>query len=63
MLRDRWQTSLSSMSTRPFSTIFQVSRFKNVCLLKCHNTPVQVKPRQEVFCVTRGAFIGLVAGW
>ncbi|KAG1876917.1 hypothetical protein BD769DRAFT_1675858 [Suillus cothurnatus] len=28
-----------------------------------YNIPVQVKPRQEVFCVTRGAFIGLVAGW
>ncbi|KAG1769967.1 hypothetical protein EV702DRAFT_1202632 [Suillus placidus] len=28
-----------------------------------YNIPVQVKPRQEVFCVTCGAFIGLVAGW
>ncbi|KAG1887639.1 hypothetical protein F4604DRAFT_1916439 [Suillus subluteus] len=28
-----------------------------------YNIPVQVKPRQEVFCVTRGAYIGVVAGW
>ncbi|KAG1841836.1 hypothetical protein F4604DRAFT_1939199 [Suillus subluteus] len=28
-----------------------------------YNIPVQVKPSQEVFCVTRGAYIGVVAGW
>ncbi|KAG1904936.1 uncharacterized protein F5891DRAFT_976523 [Suillus fuscotomentosus] len=27
-----------------------------------YNIP-EVKPRQEVFCVTRGAYIGVVAGW
>ncbi|KAG2114304.1 uncharacterized protein F5147DRAFT_770282 [Suillus discolor] len=28
-----------------------------------YNIPVQVKPSQMVFCVMRGAHIGVVAGW
>ncbi|KAG1810873.1 uncharacterized protein BJ212DRAFT_1302200 [Suillus subaureus] len=28
-----------------------------------YNVPVQVKPCQEVFCATHGAYIGVVAGW
>ncbi|KAG1881300.1 hypothetical protein F4604DRAFT_1678876 [Suillus subluteus] len=28
-----------------------------------YNVPVQLKPRQEVYCVTRGVYIGVVAGW
>ncbi|KIK39054.1 hypothetical protein CY34DRAFT_89937 [Suillus luteus UH-Slu-Lm8-n1] len=28
-----------------------------------YNVPVQLKPRQEAYCVTRGVYIGVVAGW
>jgi len=63
MLWDNWQTSVCFMSTRLFSTTFQVCHLTNVSfLLNCHNTPVQVKPSQMVFCVTHGAHISVVAG-